>query len=67
MAYNISTYPKTELVFIRDNIVLLMASYNTSYDVNVTATLCGQYTTATNLALKYGILRLKSTRIATAV
>jgi hypothetical protein len=59
-------------VFIRENIVALMTSYNTSYDVNVTATLCGQYTTvtATNLALNhnYGILlRLKSTRIATAV
>ena len=55
-------------MFIRENLVILMASYNTSYDVNVTATLCGQYTTSTNLALNYGIiLRLKSTRIATAV
>ena len=43
-------------MFIRENLVILMASYNTSYDVNVTATLCGQYTTATNLALNYGII-----------
>lgn len=54
VSYNISVVPQVELVFTDSAIIQLRVAYSIVYNVNITRTLCGQYTTTTTLELSYG-------------